>query len=386
MGSIFALIKRNINAANPPKATKEPNALRFGILGAARIAPNAFITPALSHPDVVIVAVAARDERKAKAYAKKHGIEKAYFGKDGYQQLLDDPNIDAIYNPLPNGLHYEWTLRALAAGKHVLLEKPSCNTAAEAKKLFAYAQEKNVVLLEAFHYRFHPGTHRIREILNSGELGKVKSLSGKLAVPAGTILEKDDIRLKYELGGGATMDMGVYPLSFIRYLTGAEPTSVESAVPAIAPNDKRIDRAMQVSLNFPNDVTADVFCDMALPPWGIGPFKFIPHFPKVTMEIKCEGGEIFYSNFVAPWIWHSIKIKSKKGARTETAYKPKSGKGEDWWTTYRHQLEVFVDKIRGREPASWMSAEDSIAQMEAVDKIYEKSGLPLRTTSTYELP
>lgn len=138
---------------NPPKAKKEPSALRFGILGAARIAPNALIAPAKSHPDVVIAAVAARDESKARAYAKTHGIATVYHGNDGYQKLLEDPTIDCIYNPLPNGLHYEWTMRALAAGKHVLLEKPSCNTAEETRKIFELAQAKGLVCLEAFHFR-----------------------------------------------------------------------------------------------------------------------------------------------------------------------------------------------------------------------------------------
>lgn len=206
-----------------------PPPLKFGILGAAKIAPSALITPAKSHPEVVIYAVAARDLGKAQKFAKDHGIEKVYGGSGAYQgaypsstgllrfscsviclvqltggrwlqrlmltttELLNDPEIDAIYNPvrlrpslshlsctecqyivtldstskstllrplytplisqLPNGLHFEWTMKALQAGKHVLLEKPSADTAEETRQMFEFAEKKGLVLLEAFHNR-----------------------------------------------------------------------------------------------------------------------------------------------------------------------------------------------------------------------------------------
>jgi predicted dehydrogenase len=124
--------------------------LRFGILGAANIAPPALINPAISHPEAEVYAVAARDPQRAQAYARKHGIPKVH---TSYDALIHDPEIDAVYNPLPNGLHYEWTMKALEAGKHVLLEKPAANTAEETKQMFELAERKGLVLLEAFHYR-----------------------------------------------------------------------------------------------------------------------------------------------------------------------------------------------------------------------------------------
>jgi predicted dehydrogenase len=108
---------------------------------------------------------------------------------------------------LPNGLHYEWTIKALMAGKHVLLEKPSANTAEETRKMFALAAEKKLVLLEAFHYRFHPAIRRVKAIVDSGEIGAVNSIAATMVMPPG-IIKKGDIRFDYDLGGGAAMDMG----------------------------------------------------------------------------------------------------------------------------------------------------------------------------------
>jgi len=314
-----------------------------------------------------------------------HGIEKTFGGSSGYQDMLDDPTIDAIYNPLPNGLHYEWTMRALAAGKHVLLEKPSSNNADETRRMFEFAREKNLVLLEAFHYRFHPAVQRVKQIIDSGELGHVKSVSAALAAGRGFVPD-DDIRFKFDLGGGAMMDVGVYPLNAIRYLLSAEPLSIESstATPHTA-NPTTIDRGMHAVMNFPNSVLADITCDLQLPNW----LGIIPQLPKFTVVVRLEGGEITLANFVMPTLWHSIRVTPKQDgkARTEKAYTfPEAdGKGEDWWSTYRFQLEAFVDRVRGREPQTWVSGEDSVAQMAAVEKIYEKAGLPPRPTSSFNL-
>ncbi|EJD39255.1 NAD(P)-binding protein [Auricularia subglabra TFB-10046 SS5] len=365
-------------AFNPPSPPKDADALRIGIFGAARIAPNALITPALSHPGVVVAAVAARSPARAQAFAKKHGIAKVF---NSYQELLDDPEIDAIYNPLPNGLHFEWTMKAIAAGKHVLLEKPSCDTADETRRVFAFAREKGVVVLEAFHYRFHPAAQRVREIVQSGALGKIKRMHGALAIP-GLLFAEDDIRYDWALGGGCLMDMGVYPLSFVRFIAGTEPTSVISAAAAPA-KDPRVDRATTALLALPDDVTASITCDFALPrTWGI-----LPSLPRINMRVDCERGSVYIFNFVAPFAYHYISVTDAQGkTRTEKVYKPATAsgkKGEEWWSTYRYQLEAFVDRIRGRTPDYWMEPEDSIAQMEAVEKIYEKSGLGVRPASAY---
>ncbi|KIJ47889.1 hypothetical protein M422DRAFT_28689 [Sphaerobolus stellatus SS14] len=376
---MLALIERIYKAAiNPVKCAKEINALRFGIIGAAQIAPIALIWPARSHPEVVITAVAARDEQKARSYAKKHSIGKVYFGPTGYQQLIDDPDIDVIYIPLPNGLHFEWSSKALLAGKHVLLEKPSTDSAEETQRLFEIAKAKGLVIMEAFHYRFHPSYLRLKEIVNSGEFGKITSVKSELAVPAGFI-KKDDIRFNYDLGGGSLMDMGVYPVSAVRNLIGSEPVSVITATHD-AHIDPKIDRGVRATLEFPNDITAEVHSDLGIP-WRMG---IIPRWRHIHITVKLEGGEVSLSNFPGAWIYHTITITPKKGPkRTEKAYTLKGGKGEQWWTTYRYQLEAFVDLVRGRTPHTVMTEEDSINQMKAVEMVYSKLGLPARPLSKY---
>ncbi len=187
----------------------------MGILGAANIAPIAAITPARTHPDIIVSGVAARSKDRATAFAKKHGIPHVF---DSYDDLINDPGIDVVYNPLPNGLHYEWTLKCIAAGKHVLLEKPSTSNEAETKKLFEKAKEANVLVLEAFHYRFHPALHEFAYRLHDIMAGNnpLTEVSAHLLAPSGAVAE-DDIRFNWKLAGGSLMDTGVYPTSAVLY-------------------------------------------------------------------------------------------------------------------------------------------------------------------------
>jgi len=385
MSGFIGFLKRNITLNNPPSVDKDTNALRFGILGAARIGPDAVIKPAKSHPSVVVAAVASRDRTKADRYAKQHSIPKVFAGSDCYHKLVDDPEIDVIYNALPNGLHYEWTMRALQAGKHVLVEKPCANTAAEARTMFEYAASKGLVLLEGYHYRFYPAIQRAKEIVESGELGKIKSVYAELALPKGFILLKDDIRWDFNLGGGATMDMGVYTLSSVRYMASSNPLEVLSATPTgYIHNPTQVDSAIHATYSFPSSITAETLVDFQLPPWG--PFHLLPRAPKNSLTVKLEGGEIHYNLLVLPHIFHSIKVKPTKGkSRVEKVYKFKDGSGEEWWSTYRYQLQAFVDQVRGRQPQAWITAEESITQMEWIEKIYTKAGLPVRPASSFTL-
>ncbi|KAI0775201.1 NAD-P-binding protein [Trametes elegans] len=370
--------------------TRQPAPVRFGILGAARIGPDALIKPAQSHPGAVVAAVACRDAARGTKYARKHSIPKTYGGPQAYQELISDPEIDAIYNPLPNGLHFEWTMRALQAGKHVLIEKPVTDTADEARQIFALAQERGLVALEAMHSAFHPAMLRVKEIIASGELGKVKSVSAALALPSVItrfFFLKDDVRYEHDLGGGVTMDMGVYPLGAIRLLTGTEsaPLEVTSATPAGHPHDPdRIDRAMRTTYALPGDVTADSFADWSQPGWG--PLGLLPRAVRTDVTVALEGGEIAFWNFVQPGLYHSIKVRSTKGkARTEKAYTYADGRGDKAWSSYRYQLEAFVDKVQGRTPWTWREPETSVTSMETIERIYTKAGLPPRVASSFKL-
>ena len=231
--------------------------LRFGILGAARIAPAALIRPAAKNEEVVIEAVAARDRDRATAYAKRHRIARV---ADSYQGLVSDPGIDAVYIPLPNSLHGKWTLAALAGGKHVLCEKPMTANADEAEVVAAAArraaQESGLVLAEAFHYRYHPLAHRMREVLDSGDLGRVREIEAWLCAP---IPKKSDIRYQNALAGGAMMDMGCYVVNMARMLSGEEP-EVREATAKLQSAD--VDRAMSAVLEFPGGHIARVHCSM----------------------------------------------------------------------------------------------------------------------------
>ena len=159
--------------------------VRIGILGAARIAPSAVIKPARNVAGATIGAVAARDRARAQEFATKHGIPNV---RDSYEALISDPDLDAIYNPLPNGLHAEWTIAALEAGKHVLCEKPFTANAKEAEAVAAVAARTGLVVMEAFHYRYHPLAQRMRDIVDSGELGTIAPGRDVVVLPAAEVL------------------------------------------------------------------------------------------------------------------------------------------------------------------------------------------------------
>ncbi|KAI0306107.1 NAD-P-binding protein [Multifurca ochricompacta] len=388
MASLYGFVKRIYLVFNPP-APEAPSAspLRFGILGAANIAPIALILPVKNHSDAVVKAVAARDQGRADAFAKKHGIPKAYGGAGSYQKLLDDPEIDVVYNPLPNGLHYEWTMKALAAGKHVLLEKPSTNTAEETRRMFLFAQEKGLVLLEAFHYRFHPATRRVKEIIDSGELGTITKIEASLAVPGGFIKD-NDIRMVYDLGGGSMMDMGCYPLSISRYLAGADPTKVISAKADIHPKFPQIDIGTTATLAFPSlrgsieshdGLTATLHAHFRLPPQ----LGFLPRWPRAFVRVAGTRGTVELNNFPGPWIYHSITVESSEHEGGPLRRRTEKHYGNLGWTT---QLEAFVNKLRGHTPEHWHDAQDSITNMEWIEAIYKETGLGSRPVSTAEVP
>ncbi|KAF7330919.1 NAD(P)-binding protein [Mycena venus] len=386
-----AFLCRIYHISNPPKleptnhTERKLKALRFGCLGAAKITPAVLVRPAHTHSEVVLYAVATRDAKRAEAYAKEHGFQKSYGGETGYQDLIDDPDVDVVYNPLPNGLHFEWTMKALKGGKHVLLEKPATNTAAEAAAIYALAGRKNLVVLEAFHYRFHPAVQRVKAILDSGELGAIKNISVDLTAPEGTAPE-GDIRWSYDLGGGSTMDPGCYTVNVLRYLASSNPTAVLTAraIPySPRPEHAQVDKTFWATLALENDIIGELHSNLSEPKI----FGIIPRMPKLQARVQCEKGSVEIFNFLIPHYYHYITVKPKgkgKRRRVEKAYTFKgAAKGEEWWTTYRYQLEAFVDKVQGRTPQTWVEPEDTIANMKWVEAIYAKDGFGSRPASKY---
>ncbi|HEX5446340.1 MAG TPA: Gfo/Idh/MocA family oxidoreductase, partial [Pirellulales bacterium] len=215
--------------------SESSGSVRIGILGAARIAPAALIKPAKENDEVVIAAVAARDVSNAEAFAAKNGIPRVH---DSYEALLDDPDLDAVYNPLPTALHGRWTRAALDAGKHVLCEKPLTANAAEAREIAELAAKADRVVMEAFHYRYHPFASRVEEIIASGELGELQRLEANWCF---WMPKFSTNRYNYSLGGGALMDLGCYAVDMVRTFGGSTPEVVSASAKLRGPE---IDRAM----------------------------------------------------------------------------------------------------------------------------------------------
>ncbi|MCU1454992.1 MAG: binding oxidoreductase [Acidimicrobiales bacterium] len=324
-------------------------ALRIGVLGAARIAPMALIKPAQANPEVDVVAVAARDKDRAQAFATKHGIPKVH---DSYDALIADPDIDAVYNPLPNGLHASWTMAALEAGKHVLCEKPFTSNAAEASEVAEVAAaHPDQVVMEAFHYRYHPFAQRLQEIVQSGELGTLQSVETWMCIP---LPKFNDIRYDYALAGGATMDLGCYTIHFMRLLAGAEPHVVSAKAALRGP---KIDRAMEADMRFDSGMTGHMHCSM----WSTSLLS-------LGAKVVGDHGQMTVRNFTMPHILGKVTVTTPSGKRTERA-----GKGR----TYRYQLEAFCEAVL-RDGPVLTPPSDSIANMAVIDAVYEAAGLPLR--------
>lgn len=193
--------------------------IRWGILSTANIALKRFIPGVFGSRNGVVAAIASRDLGRARESAGRLGIAKAY---GSYEALLADPDIDAVYNPLPNSLHAEWTLKAAAAGKPVLCEKPLALSSSEAKGMIDGCREHGVALMEAFMYRFHPQHARVRTLLAEGAIGELRAVRAAFTF----LLEpfpRHNVRLQHDLGGGALMDVGCYAINAIRMLFGEEP-------------------------------------------------------------------------------------------------------------------------------------------------------------------
>lgn len=319
-------------------------------MGAARIAPAAVLWPArLLGPEVRIEALAARDPVRARAMGKRFGVPRVLAS---YQELVEDPGIDAIYNPLPNSLHAEWTIRALAAGKHVLCEKPMGCNAHEAAVMNDAALKAGRVLMEGFHYRHHPLARRMAAIVASGELGELRHVEAHFCA---ALWRFADIRFRYDLGGGATMDLGCYCVNLIRFLTGLEPEVVAARARLAS---AQVDRFMEAEFRFAKGVTAAMSCSL----WS-------RVFLRTWAIVRGEKGEM---RVRLPFQPHSpmcrLEVRSNDTARTEPISREK---------TYTFQLRAFAAAVRGEGPVVTTAA-DAVANMKVIDAIYTKAGLKLR--------
>jgi predicted dehydrogenase len=324
--------------------------LRIGTLGTSRISLPALLEPAGSVPAVTVAAVAARDAGRAEHFALRHAIAKAY---GSYQELLDDPEIDAIYNPLPNSLHGPWTLRAIAAGKHVLCEKPFASNADEAEQVVQAAADSGLVVMEAMHYRYHPLIARLREVVD--ELGAVRHLQAWTCWPVASL---DDIRYDFALGGGALMDGGCYAIDCLRLLGGDE-ASVTGALadPVTGDTEATADRSLAVRLAFPGGATG----------WFESSFTRDGEF-RADLHVICEDGLVQLDNFIFPHRARLVAAKDGAVVADETGTEE---------TTYVYQLRAFAAAIAGGDPVPTSAAHAAVT-MRLIDDAYRAAGLTVR--------
>ncbi len=335
--------------------TSAAEPLRVGILGAARIAELAIVKPARVTGTRLVI-VAARDRRRAEAFAAEHGVERA---TDSYAAVLADPEVEVVYNPLPNALHGPWNLAALEAGKHVLSEKPFASTAEEAAEVRAAAHVAGVTVVEGFHYLFHPVMQRLFALLDAGELGELRRVDALIAMPEP---DDSDPRWSFDLAGGALMDLGCYGLHAHRALgrwAGGEPELVDAQAQE-RPGAPGVDESLEAHLRFPSGATGRVRCSMA--------------HPRFEMTLRVEGsfGEATVLDFVQPHKDDRLMVSTDRDVRTEHLGTRSS---------YIYQLEELITALRGGPPMP-TGPDDAVATAQLIDQCYRAADLPLRPRKT----
>ncbi|CCQ75103.1 Gfo/Idh/MocA family protein [Magnetospira sp. QH-2] len=322
------------------------NPVRWGILSSAKIGLEQVIPAMARSPLCTVAAIASRDGAKVKKAAADLGIARAY---DSYEALLDDPDIEAIYNPLPNHLHVPWSIKAAEKGKHVLCEKPLSLSVAEAEELLAVRDRAGVLIGEAFMVRHHPQWHRVRDLLRSGKIGDLRAIQALFSFYND---DGRDIRNRPDTGGGALYDIGVYPVVISRYLFGLEPV--------------RVIATAEVDPVFGTDRLASVLLD-----FGIGQVSFTistQALPHQRVQVLGTTGRIEVEiPFNAPSEQRTRIFVDSTGARDG------SSATEQWIAEtdqYRLQGEDFSRCIRSKEPLEF-PLEDGLANMRVIEALFQ---------------
>jgi predicted dehydrogenase len=296
-----------------------------------------------------VVAVAARDRSRAQAFAARHGIPRVL---DSYQALVDDPELDALYVPLPNAAHAEWTLAAVAAGKHVLCEKPLTANAAEAQLVVdAAAAAPHLVVMEAFHWRYHPLALEVIAAVREGRIGELRRVEAALCFP---LYRPGDIRWQLDLAGGGLMDAGCYPVNIVRHLAGREPQVISARAKLRHPG---VDRWVRAELDFGSGLTGAVTASM----WSARVLA-------LSFRVTGTAGSIRVFNPQAPHLYNRVTITDARGReRRRVRGRP----------TYSYQLEAFAAAVRDGPAAGHVLTPpaDSLANMKVIDDIYRAAGL-----------
>lgn len=323
--------------------------LRIGVLGASRIAENAIVGPAadLGHR---LVAVAARDRDRAEVFADKYGVERVL---GSYAEVISDPEVDVIYNPLANALHAPWNLAAVTAGKPVLTEKPYARNRIEAAEVAAAADAAGVTVMEGFHYLFHPVVRRAFELAGDGTLGQLRHVEVLMTMPEPSA---GDPRWSLELAGGALMDLGCYGLHIMRRvgaLAGGAPEVTRASAVQRTPG---VDASCDVELRFPDGVT------------GSASHTMVSDAYRFTLRIDGTAGSALVHNFIQSYSDDRLTLTTSEGMRVERLGTRPS---------YTYQLEAFAAHVQQGAELPIDSA-DAVANMALIDDAYRAAGLEPR--------
>lgn len=330
--------------------------VRLGLLSASRIAEQAVIAPVPNVDGVELVAVAARDVDRAGELAGRVGASLAF---GSYVELLESDQVDAVYIGTPASLHRPWAVAAIEAGKHVLCEKPFAANAHDARLIADAARSSDVVVMEAFHWRYHPYVRQIKAVLDSGVLGTLERIEAVFDIPDGHI-PRTDIRWELAIGGGATMDLGCYSIQWARFAAGAEPEVVSAEAVCPVPG---IDGSLVAELLWPSGVTGSVGSSM------------IADAERVVTYLTVRGsdGTMTAINPLAPQGGGSVLTVDAADGRSEYE--------ADLSTTYFHQLVAFRDAVVDGSPFP-TTADDGVRNMEVIDACYRAAGLDPRPAVT----
>ncbi len=313
--------------------------MKWGLLSTAHI-NQAILGGADATQEATVVAVASRDRARAEAYAREHGIERAH---GSYEALLEDPEVEAVYVPLPNSMHVPWSIRALEAGKHVLCEKPLTRRAAEAEEAFAAAERAGRLLAEGFMWRHHPQVARLRALLDQGAIGRLRLVRAGFSFP---IADAGDIRMTSALDGGSLMDVGCYCLSATRVVAGAEPERVSGE--QVIGGDG-VDVAFSAVLRFPADVVGQFDCGFAVAKRG-------------ELEVAGDGGTILLRD---PWHGRAPAIELRRDGEVEDVPVEPAN-------PYALELADFARAARGEAPPL-LGREDALGQARAIEALYRSA-------------
>jgi predicted dehydrogenase len=321
--------------------------VQVGILGCATVVEYALMNVLPSVPELRIAAVASRDREKARQFANRHNVDIAC----GYEELLSLPEVQAVYIPLPNSMHCEWIVRALEAGKAVLCEKPLTANAIEARRVVEVAHRTGGVVIEAFHWRYHPMCDRIGAIVEGGILGELRQIDVRFTLPR-ILVPKDNIRWSYQLGGGAAMDTGSYCVNFLRRLLG-EPVRVKWAI--AEPRDGLVDGRMRAELLFQNGCVGRIDASQI----DAGDHLI------AAAAIIGSVGELTITQPFVPQLGNCLELRVGGEVSRERVTTT---------ATYAFQAQAFADVVLRGAPVR-TSASDAPANMQVIDEIYRSAGM-----------